>query len=142
MTKCPNAPILIVDEIHALIHAAISVLEVVPAHLDKRLELADRQDPVRAALLALEMTTAAVIHAVIHVVEIVIVLLVVTMGIDPVATVIVARVVNLETVPLAILVAEIVTGLLAVMALTHVVILAVAIDRPEIVPRVASMVTD
>ena len=145
LTKCPNAPILIVDEIpgaiHVLIHVVISAPEVVPAHLDPLLGLADRQDPVRAALLALEMTTAVVTHAVIHVVEIVIVLLVVTMGIDPVATVIVARVVNLETVPLAILVAEIVTGLLAVMALTHVVILAVAIVRLVIVVRVVNMET-
>ena len=77
LTKCPNAPILIVDEIpgaiHVLIHAAISVPEVVPAHLDPLQALADRPDPVRAVPLALVMTTVVVIHAEILVVAIVIV---------------------------------------------------------------------
>lgn len=137
LSKCPNVPILIVDEtpgaIHVLIHAAISVPEVVPAHLDLHRELADRPDPVRAALLALEMTTVAAILAVIHVVATAIGPLVVILAIVRAVIVTGHRVAILGIVPLVILVrvvidlAVIVIGLLVVMALTHVVILVVAI---------------
>ena len=106
LTKCPNAPILIVVEIHGaihvLIHGVISVPEVVPVLLDQRLALADRPDLVRAALLALGMMTAAVIHAVILAVAIVIVVRVVILAI--VQAVIVVRVAILVTVPVVIVV--------------------------------------
>ena len=108
LTKCLNAPILIVDEIpganHVLIHAAISVPEVVPAHLDPLQALADRPDPVRAVPLALVMTTVVVIHAEILVVAIVIVHPVVILAIDPVATGTEHHVVILVTVPVVIVV--------------------------------------
>jgi hypothetical protein len=127
LSKCPNAPILIVDEIpgaiHVLIHAAISVPEVVPAHLDPLQELAVRPDLVRAAPLALAMMIVAVIHVEIPVV----------------VTEIGPRVVNLAIVPVAIVVravtvlAAIVIGLLAVTDLTHVATPVVAIVQPEIV---------
>jgi hypothetical protein len=104
LTKCLNAPILIVDEIHGaihvLIHGVISVPEVVPAHLDPLQARADRPDLVRAAPLALEM----MIVAAIHVVAIVIVHPVAIMGIDPVVIVIVHPVVILAIVPLVIVV--------------------------------------
>ena len=93
LTKCPNAPILIVVEIHGaihvLIHGVISEPEVVPVHLDRRQALADRPDPVRAAPLALEMMIVVVILVVILVVAIV-----------PVA--IAVLVVSMETVRLVI----------------------------------------
>ena len=132
-SKCLNAPILIVVEIHgairALILAVISVPEVVPVHLDPRLELADRPDPDRAALLALEMTIVVAIRVLTHVV--VIVRSVVNLGIDRAATVVL--VVNLVTglVGIAVLVVIVpvvtVTGLLVVMDPTHVAILVVVI---------------
>jgi len=129
LSKCLNAPILIVVEIHGAIHvlthAAISVPEVVPAHLDLHRELADRPGPVRAALLALEMTTVGAIHAVTHVVAIVIVHLVVILAIA--LLVIVVLVVNSVIVLLAILAVEIVIVPLVVMALIHGAILAVVI---------------
>jgi hypothetical protein len=156
LTKCPNAPILIVDEIHGaihvLIHAVISVPEVVPVHLDRRQELADRQDLVRVAQPALVMTNAVVILVVILVVAIVIVPHVVTMEIDPVAivdrvaslvtvlTVIVALVVNSAIDLLVILVVATVIVPLVVMALMPVVILAIV--PVAIVVLVASTVTD
>jgi hypothetical protein len=127
LSKCLNAPILIVVEIHGaihvLIHAAISVPEVVPAHLDPLQELAVRPDLVRAAPLALAMMIVAVIHVEIPVV----------------VTEIGPRVVNLAIVPVAIVVravtvlAAIVIGLLAVTDLTHVATPVVAIVQPEIV---------
>jgi hypothetical protein len=130
LTKCPNAPILIVVEIHGaihvLIHGVISVPEVVPVHLDRRQELADRQDLVRVARLALVMMIVVVILVVILVVAIVIVPHVVTMAIDPAA--IVDRVASSVTVPVAIVI-----GLLVVTDLIHVAILVVAIVQPEIV---------
>jgi hypothetical protein len=132
LTKCPNAPILIVAEIHGaihvLIHGVISVPEVVPVHLDRRQELADRQDLVRVARLALVMMIVVVILVVILVVAIVIVPHVVTMAIDPAAIVIVDRVASSVTVPVAIVI-----GLLVVTDLIHVAILVVAIVQPEIV---------
>jgi hypothetical protein len=135
LTKCPNAPILIVVEIHGaihvLIHGVISVPEVVPVHLDRRQELADRQDPVRAAHLALVM----MIVVVILVVAIVIVPHVVTMAIDPAAIVIVDRVASSVTVPVAIVI-----GLLVVTDLIHGAILVVAIVQPEIVGPVVIVV--
>jgi hypothetical protein len=170
LTKCPNAPILIVVEIHGaihvLIHAVISVPEVVPVHLDRRQELADRPDRVRAAQLALVMMIVVVILVAILVVAIVIAPHVVTMEIDPVA--IVDRVASLVTVPveivvlvvnsvidlLVILVAATVIVPLVVMALMPVVILvivpvAIAVlvvstvtVRPEIVPLIVNSVTD
>ena len=154
LTKCPNAPILIVVEIpgaiHVLIHGVISEPEVVPVHLDRRQELADRPDPVRAAQLALVMMIVVVILVVILVVAIVIAPHVVTMEIDPVA--IVDLVASLATVPveivvlvvnsvidlLVILVVAIVTGLLVVMDLTHVVILVVVIVPVVIVAPVVN----
>jgi hypothetical protein len=127
LSKCLNAPILIVVEIHGAIHvlthAAISVPEVVPAHLDPLQELAVRPDLVRAAPLALAMMIVAVIHVEIPVV----------------VTEIGPRVVNLAIVPVAIVVravtvlAAIVIGLLAVTDLTHVATPVVAIVQPEIV---------
>ena len=156
LTKCPNAPILIVDEIpgaiHVLIHAAISVPEVVPAHLDPLQALADRPDPVRAVPLALVMTTVVVIHAEILVVAIVIVHPVVILAIDPVATgtehhvvilvtvpvVIVDPVVNSVIDPLVILVVAIVIAPLAVMALMPVVMIPAEIVPVVIVVRVAN----
>jgi len=127
LSKCLNAPILIVVEIHGAIHvlthAAISVPEVVPVHLDPLQELAVRPDLVRAAPLALAMMIVAVIHVEIPVV----------------VTEIGPRVVNLAIVPVAIVVravtvlAAIVIGLLAVTDLTHVAIPVVAIVQPEIV---------
>jgi len=72
LSKCLNAPILIVVEIHGaihvLIHAAISVTEVVPVHLDPLQELAVRPDLVRAAPLALEMMIVVVILVVVTVI--------------------------------------------------------------------------
>jgi hypothetical protein len=137
LTKCPNAPILIVDEIpgaiHVLIHAAISVPEVVPVHLDPLQARADRPDLVRAAPLALEMMIVAVILVVVTVTERHVAILVID------RVLIVARVVNLAIVPVAIVVravtvlAAIVIGLLAVTDLTHVAIPVVAIVQPEIV---------
>jgi len=156
LTKCPNAPILIVDEIpgaiHVLIHAAISVPEVVPAHLDPLQALAARPDPVRAVPLALVMTTVVVIHAEILVVAIVIVHPVVILAIDPVATgtehhvvilvtvpvVIVDPVVNSVIDPLVILVVAIVIAPLAVMALMPVVMIPAEIVPVVIVVRVAN----
>jgi hypothetical protein len=137
LTKCPNAPILIVVEIHGaihvLIHGVISVPEVVPVHLDRRQELADRQDLVRVAQPALVMTNAVVILVVILVVAIVIVPHVVTMAIDPAA--IVDRVASSVTVPVAIVI-----GLLVVTDLIHGAILVVAIVQPEIVGPVVIVV--
>ena len=137
LSKCLNAPILIVVEIHGaihvLIHAAISVREVVPAHLDPLQELAVRPDLVRAAPLALEMMIVVVILVVVTVIGSRVAIL----AIDQVL--IVARVVNLAIVPVAIVVravtvlAAIVIGLLAVTDLTHVAIPVVAIVQPEIV---------
>jgi hypothetical protein len=156
LTKCLNAPILIVDEIpgaiHVLIHAAISVPEVVPAHLDPLQALADRPDPVRAVPLALVMTTVVVIHAEILVVAIVIVHPVVILAIDPVATGTAHHVVILETVPVAIvdpvvnsvidllviLVVATVIAPLAVMALMPVVMIPAEIVPVVIVVRVAN----
>jgi hypothetical protein len=116
LTKCPNAPILIVAEIHGaihvLIHGVISEPEVVPVLLVRRQELADRQDPVRAAPLALAMMIVAVIHVEIPVV----------------VTEIGPRVASSVTVPVAIVI-----GLLVVTDLIHVAILVVAIVQPEIV---------
>jgi hypothetical protein len=137
LTKCPNAPILIVVEIHGaihvLIHGVISVPEVVPVHLDRRQELADRQDLVRVARLALVMMIVVVILVVILVVAIVIVPHVVTMAIDPAA--IVDRVASSVTVPVAIVI-----GLLVVTDLIHGAILVVAIVQPEIVGPVVIVV--
>jgi hypothetical protein len=137
LSKCLNAPILIVVEIHGaihvLIHAAISVTEVVPVHLDPLQELAVRPDLVRAAPLALEMMIVAVILVVVTVTERHVAILVID------RVLIVARVVNLAIVPVAIVVravtvlAAIVIGLLAVTDLTHVAIPVVAIVQPEIV---------
>jgi len=153
LSKCLNAPILIVVEIHGAIHvlthAAISVPEVVPVHLDPLQELAVRPDLVRAAPLALEMMIVVVILVVVTVIGPRVAIL----AIDQVVTVterhvailvidrvlIVARVVNLAIVPVAIVVravtvlAAIVIGLLAVTDLTHVAIPVVAIVQPEIV---------
>jgi hypothetical protein len=153
LSKCLNAPILIVVEIHGAIHvlthAAISVPEVVPVHLDPLQELAVRPDLVRAAPLALEMMIVVVILVVVTVIGPRVAIL----AIDQVVTVterhvailvidrvlIVARVVNLAIVPMAIVVravtvlAAIVIGLLAVTDLTHVAIPVVAIVQPEIV---------
>jgi len=137
LSKCLNAPILIVVEIHGAIHvlthAAISVPEVVPVHLDPLQELAVRPDLVRAAPLALEMMIVAVILVVVTVTERHVAILVID------RVLIVARVVNLAIVPVAIVVravtvlAAIVIGLLAVTDLTHVAIPVVAIVQPEIV---------
>ena len=137
LSKCLNAPILIVVEIHGaihvLIHAAISVTEVVPVHLDPLQELAVRPDLVRAAPLALEMMIVAVILVVVTVTERHVAILVID------RVLIVVRVVNLAIVPVAIVVravtvrAAIVIGLLAVTDLTHVAIPVVAIVQPEIV---------
>jgi len=160
LTTCLNAPILIVDEIpgaiHVLIHAAISVPEVVPAHLDPLQALADRPDPVRAVPLALVMTTVVVIHAEILVVAIVIVHPVVILAIDPVATgtehhvvilvtvpvVIVDPVVNSVIDPLVILVVAIVIAPLAVMALMPVVMIPAEIVHLVIVVRVENLGID
>jgi len=157
LTKCPNVPILIVDEIpgaiHVLIHAAISVPEVVPAHLDPLQALADRPDPVRAVPLALVMMTVVVIHAEILVVAIVIVHPVVILAIDPVATGTEHHVVILVTVPvvivdpvvnsvidlLVILVVAIVIAPLAVMALMPVVMIPAEIVHLVIVVRVENL---
>ena len=136
LTKCPNAPILIVVEIHGaihvLIHVVISAPEVVPAHLDPLQALAVRQDRVRVAPLALEMTTAAVIHAVATAigprVEILVTGRVVTA----------ARVVNMAIDPQEILVVAIVTEHLAAMAPMPVVILVIV--PVEIVVRVVILV--
>ena len=112
LSKCLNAPILIVVEIHGaihvLIHAAISVPEVVPAHHDPLQELAVRPDLVRAAPLAPEMMIVVVILVVVTVIG----PRVVNLAIDQVVTVtelpaaisvidrvlIVVRVVNLAIV--------------------------------------------
>ena len=128
LTKCPNAPILIVVEIHGaihvLIHAVISVPEVVPVHLVPLLDLVDHQDLVRAALLALVIMTAAVIHAPSLVVAIVIVHPVVNLAI--VQAVIVVHVVNSVIDLLVILLVAIVIVHPVVMALMPVEILVIA----------------
>jgi hypothetical protein len=128
LTKCPNAPILIVVEIHGaihvLIHAVISVPEVVPVHLVPLLDLVDHQDLVRAALLALVIMTAAVIHAPSLVVAIVIVHPVVNLAI--VQAVIVVHVVNSVIDLLVSLVVAIVIVHPVVMALMPVEILVIA----------------
>ena len=127
LSKCPNAPILIVVEIHGAIHvlipAAISVPEVVQVHLDPRLELADRLDLVRVVHPVLEMMTAAEIRAVILVAAIVIVPLVEILAID--LAEIVALVANSVIDLLAIVDRAVNMAAVRFVAMTAVVILAV-----------------
>ena len=130
LTKCPNAPILIVDEtpgaIHVLIHAVISVPEVVPVHLVPLLDLVDHQDLVRAALLALVIMTAAVIHAPSLVVAIVIVHPVVNLAI-------VQAVIEVRVVILAIVQAVIVVHVVnSVIDLLVILLVAIVIVHPVV----------
>ena len=130
LTKCPNAPILIVVEIHGaihvLIHAVISVPEVVPVHLVPLLDLVDHQDLVRAALLALVMMTAAVIHAPSLVVAIVIVHPVVNLAI-------VQAVIEVRVVILAIVQAVIVVHVVnSVIDLLVILLVAIVIVHPVV----------
>ncbi|MDP4935841.1 MAG: hypothetical protein NWQ68_00370 [Ilumatobacteraceae bacterium] len=130
LTKCPNAPILIVVEIHGaihvLIHAVISVPEVVPVHLVPLLDLVDHQDLVRAALLALVIMTAAVIHAPSLVVAIVIVHPVVNLAI-------VQAVIEVRVVILAIVQAVIVVHVVnSVIDLLVILLVAIVIVHPVV----------